>query len=427
MPPGSVDRLFVSKPVLGRVSRKWSIQLTRRIDRPDGSFGGVVVVSLSPDYLTRFYQEVNLGRHGAITLVGYDGIVRARATHGESNGAQDLSDSSLFKRALLNKEGTWRARSHIDGVDRLWAYRALDDDRLLVFTGESVDEITAETTQRRNAYLAGAAVLSAVIMAFVAVLMRRARVQADLLEQLERSNEEANTANLMKTRFLASVSHELRTPLNGILGYAELIRDGSGDAESREYACIVHQSAQHLHELVNTILDMAKIESGRMAIRPAPVALRGLLGEVTRLHSVHAHARGCSMRLELAPDCPAQVVTDRARLVQVLNNLLNNAIKFGGHGEIVVAARAEDTRVIVEVRDHGPGIPADQLARIFTRFHATTAEFVHPEQGAGLGLPLSYELVALLGGSLRIDSRPAEGTTVIIDLPVDAASISIFE
>jgi signal transduction histidine kinase len=414
---GTADRLFISKPVLGRVSRKWSIQLTRRIDGPQHEFGGVVVLSLSPDYLTRFYRDVDLGPHGAITLAGYDGVVRARATQDNAEGSQDISGSPVFKEARLRKTGTMRGVSAIDHIERVWAFRALDDYGLMVFTGAGVDDLMAEPLQRRTAYLLGGGVLSLVIVAFVVGLLNRARVQIRLVRQLEASNEQANAANRMKTRFLASVSHELRTPLNGILGYAELIRDGSTEAESREYGDIIHTSAKHLHGLVNDILDLAKIESGRMEIHRAPTSIAGLLGEVQRLHSAHAQARGLALRVEVDASCPAEFSADRLRLVQVLNNLVNNAVKFTERGEVVVRASAYSGTVTIAVADTGIGIPAEQLPSIFTRFQAVGQDQVQPEQGAGLGLPLSHELTTLMGGTIDVASTPGVGTTVTLALP----------
>jgi len=420
----SEDRLFVSKPVLGRVSGKWSIQLTRRIAETDGTFGGVVVLSLTPEYLTRFYSEVDLGRHGAITLVGYDGVVRARATPDGGQGAQDISANPLFQEAMKRKSGTLIATSRIDGVERVWSFRALDNYGLLVFTGMGMSDVMAEPSQRRTSYLFGASLITIVMAGFVAGLVRRARLQLELMRQLEASNKQAQAASLMKSKFLASVSHELRTPLNGILGYAELLAQGASDAESREFGQFIHHSAEHLHSLVNTILDLAKIESGKMRLHPVAVPLAELLGKAQALGAVQARGRGIELILDVRASAPALVTTDVTRLTQVLNNLLDNAIKFTDHGTVTLTASGDADEAVIEVADTGCGIPAAVLDSVFTRFHATTTEFVHPAQGAGLGLPLAYELTELLGGSLTLISSPGTGTTVTLRLPVGGPSIT---
>ena len=411
------DRLFISRPVLGRVSGKWSIQLTRRVTLPDGRFGGVVVLSLSPDYLTSFYKDVDLGASGVITLVGFDGIVRARATPASTAGGQDVSDSPLFRLAQEHGEGARRMTAKIDGIDRIWAFRRLDEPGLFVFTGMAASDVFAASDRRRTMYLLGGLAVTVLVVALLGGLLARMRRQAGLVRMLRESRAKAKEANQLKSRFLASVSHELRTPLNGILGYAELIRDTSADAEAREYGLVIHQSAKHLHKLVDTILDLAKIESRRMPILNAPVALRGLLVEACALSRVPAAAKGLETALTIADALPPELLTDRTRLLQILNNLLGNAVKFTAQGSIALSARPDRGGVCIEVIDTGVGIAPAQMKSLFTRFHAATTEFVHPEQGAGLGLPLSKELAELLGGSLAIDSSP-QGTRASLWLPL---------
>jgi len=415
---GREDTLFVSKPVSGRVSHKLSIQLTRRVDLPDGRFGGVVVVSLSPEYLTTFYGDVDLGAHGAITLVGYDGIVRARASHDGTNGAQDVSRSPLFQHTLQAKNGTTVATSAIDGVERVWSFRALDDYKLVVLTGMGADDLMADVDRNRRTYLVVGALLSLIIAGFAAGLVRREAQQHDLLHALEESNAKANAANKMKSSFLASVSHELRTPLNGILGYAELVRDDAMDEDTRQYGQIILQSAEHLVGLVNTILDLAKIESGRMVMRPSIIELASLLEEVRQCSAGHAQSRGLRLETRMESEVPAQLSSDRMRLVQILNNLVNNAIKFTDTGEVVLSARREGERLALVVADTGRGMTPARLASAFDRFHRDGVDTVHEGQGAGLGLPLCKELAELLGGSIAIASTAGVGTRVTVTLPI---------
>jgi two-component system sensor histidine kinase BarA len=415
---GREDTLFVSKPVSGRVSHKLSIQLTRRVNLPDGSFGGVVVVSLSPEYLTTFYGDVDLGMHGAITLVGYDGVVRARASHDGTNGAQDVSRSPLFQHALHAKNGTIVATSTIDGVQRIWSFRALDDYKLVIMTGMGISDLMSVVDKNRRIYLVMGALLSLIIAGFTGGLVRRETQQRELLIALEESNTKANAANQMKSSFLASVSHELRTPLNGILGYAELVRDDAQDEDARQYGQIIHQSAEHLVGLVNTILDLAKIESGRMVTRPSIIELALLLEEVRQCSAGHAQSRGLRLETSLMPDLPAQVTCDRMRLVQILNNLVNNAIKFTDSGEVVLSALRDGERLALVVSDTGRGMTPVRLASAFDRFHRDGLDEVREGQGAGLGLPLCKELAELLGGSITIVSTAGAGTRVTVTLSI---------
>jgi two-component system sensor histidine kinase BarA len=413
------DSLFVSKPVLGKVSGKWSIQITRRIDEPDGRFGGVVVVSMPPSYFTRFYQEVDLGAHGAISLVGMDGFVRARASADGQQQGQDLRGSALFQAMLAQKNGVLQMRSSIDQVERLYAFRTLEAYRLIVVSGTGVDDAFQEADRRRSLAIFLGSGVTGVLLILTASLYRRIRRQALLMTELHASRLKAEEASQLKSKFLASVSHELRTPLHGILGYSELIRDTSADAQAQEFGGIIHDSARHLHSLVNTILDLAKIESGHVVPVFDAIELSPLLEETYRLHAVHAHGRGLDFSLDVDASCPAQITTDRTRLLQVLGNIVNNAIKFTDRGRIVLSATVEQGRLMLRVRDNGIGIAADRLGEVFTRFHGVTAELVHCNQGAGLGLPLAKELTELLGGTLSIRSELGSGTEVCVSLPIE--------
>ena len=416
---GSVDSLFVSKPVRGRVSHKLSIQLTRRVDRPDGRFGGVVVLSLSPEYLTTFYRDVNLGPQGAITLVGFDGVVRARASRDGTEGAQSVAGSPLFQQALQQRRGTAVATSSIDHVQRVWAYRTLDDYKLIVMTGMGMDDLLADAVRNERAYLVVGALLSFIILGFTGGLVRKRMHQLALVRALEVSNEMANAANAMKSRLLASVSHELRTPLNGMLGYAELVRDFSVDDDTRQYGQIIHQSAEHLLGLVNTILDLAKIESGRMVARPAHIPVASLLEEVRLLSAGHAQSKCLELQVRLSPDTPASITSDRMRVLQILNNLVNNAIKFSSAGAVTISTHVDGAFLVIEVVDQGRGMTTRQVEAAFDRFQPEGVDSVHDGQGAGLGLPLSKDLAELLGGSIDILSQPGVGTCVVVRLPID--------
>ncbi|MEF7612909.1 ATP-binding protein [Aquincola sp. MAHUQ-54] len=417
----SEDRLFVSKPVLGRVSGKWSIQLTRRIEGPGGHFDGVVVLSLSPDYLARFYGSVDLGGQGAIALVGTDGVVRASAGPDGPADFRDVSSSPLFRDALARGSGTLRAVSPIDGVDRLWAFRRLDPYGLIVMAGTGAEDALAGVQALRGNMLLAAALVTAIVLGFLVLLVRRTREQLGLMAALDAGREAAQAASRIKTRFLASVSHELRTPLNGILGFAETLRDTGGDPEAREFGGAIHRSAAQLHRLVDTILDLVKIETGRMTVVPGAVRVEELLRSVHGAQAAEAQARGLRLWLALQPGCPAMLQTDARHLRQVLERLVDNAVKFTGEGEVSILARGDAAgALVIEVGDTGPGIPPGKLATIFEPFDSAMGSFQHALQGAGLGLPLAQALARLLGGTLTLRSQPGQGTTATLCLPAAA-------
>ena len=415
------DVLQVNGPVLGRVSNKLTLQITRRISLEDGSFGGVVVVSLDADLLTDFYRNVQLGADGVITLADADGAILSRRAASSQEQVKAGAVGAAHAEAQRMRVGTVWADGPGDGVPRLLAFRALDDYGLFTYVARSRRDILQRVQQLRWIYLGTSALFSLVLLGLGWALLRRMAMQARLVDQLRASHLQATAANAMKSRFLASVSHELRTPLNGILGYAELIRDGGTDSEVREYAQVVLESGHHLHNLVNTILDLARIEAGQMPLVLMDVVLAELLTEACDMHRVTAQERGLALTLSVDPACPGQLHTDRTRLLQVLSNLIHNALKFTDVGGVQVDARPDNGGVLIEVSDSGRGIAPSQMPLVFMRFQAASAEFSHPAQGAGLGLPLAKELTELIGGTLSIRSEAGQGTCVSISLPLQPA------
>ncbi|WP_426191445.1 sensor histidine kinase [Massilia sp. DWR3-1-1] len=402
--------LFVSKPVLGRVSRKWSIQLTRRIEAPGGGFGGVIVVSMDPYYFTRLYESAQIGAHSVVTLIGEDGIVRARRTGSASEIGQDITKSELFRNLGAKQAGTTRFNSLIDGRERVYAFRRLKGYPLLVVVGIDVADVIGALSGVQTQLFKQAVMSTVAIVLFTGILLL-------LTRRLLRSHAQAIAANAAKTQFLSNMSHELRTPLNGILGYAELLTFELEQPEQREYADIIHTSGQHLLSLVNQLLQLSKIESGNDSAELAEEQVRIVLARVVDAHRSSAALKGLKLDLAIAPQVPAMIVCDRMKLVQVLNNLLHNAIKFTDAGRIDVALAPRGPDLVFSVRDTGRGIPADVHEKIFEKFFQVDAGDARIGAGTGMGLSLVRELVRLMGGQLTLESAPGAGSTLAFSIP----------
>ncbi len=246
--------------------------------------------------------------------------------------------------------------------------------------------------------------------------------QKRALAELAKAKEAAEAASHAKSMFLGNMSHELRTPLNAVMGFGQIIADalfGPLDERYRGYGRDIVLSGQHLLELIDEILDTARLEVGAYRIAPAPVALAGLIGDAARMLRDRA-ARG-GLTLDLPAIDPGETITVDARAIrQVLINLLANAIKFtppGGHIAVSVARKAG--AVEIAVSDSGVGIAQADLERIFVPFVQVERERGRFHEGAGLGLPLSRRLVEMHGGTLRPESHPGHGSRFVIMLPID--------
>ncbi|HEX8393492.1 MAG TPA: hybrid sensor histidine kinase/response regulator [Longimicrobium sp.] len=248
-----------------------------------------------------------------------------------------------------------------------------------------------------------------------AVLHAQTRQQARALEEQATALESAMTE---RSRFFSSMSHELRTPLNAILGYGELLREGAyGDLSPAQGSTLerMARSSRHLLELVNDVLDISKMEAGKLKLLPEPTDLALLLRDIAG--TVELQAREKQLELQIFADEPVQMVTDPGRVRQIVLNLLSNAIKFTDAGSVRVLLSRAGRGVEVRVEDTGPGIAPEDQERVFQEFEQTGGSA--GRGGTGLGLPISRRLAGMLGGSLSLESTPGQGSAFTLRLPVD--------
>jgi signal transduction histidine kinase len=237
-------------------------------------------------------------------------------------------------------------------------------------------------------------------------------------DQLERLYAELETASRHKSDFLATMSHELRTPLNAIIGFSEVLHEQMfGELNERQLAYVsdVLEAGRHLLSLINDVLDLAKIEAGRMELELSSVAIPEILRSAVSMLSERASGAGLTLAIDTEPE-EITITADERRVRQIVFNLLSNAVKFTpSGGRVDLSALAEDGRVEIAVADTGPGIPPEELERIFEEFEQATAG--KKAEGTGLGLPLSRRLVELHGGRLWVDTEPGKGSTFRFTLP----------
>jgi signal transduction histidine kinase/ActR/RegA family two-component response regulator/HPt (histidine-containing phosphotransfer) domain-containing protein len=552
--------LFISKALLGRASKKWSIQLSRRINGRDGAFQGVAVVSIDPYYFTRFFGDLNLGTDGAAILFGLDGEIRARRAGLKDQFAIKLPMGDMLGAIFQGKDsGTFTKISSIDGIERIYFYRHIQPYRIGIATGLSTDEVLLPHLQVRaglffqavlatllilamglafslyqrrvlreiktrtrvaeqlaesqqsmtlaldggdlamwawripeNRYLPDArmvAMLGYTIEANAAdptlygsrlhpddagrikailcphlkgetpgfeltyrlrhkdghwlwVVARGKVVQRDLNgralrmvgtafdatarvlaeqqlvllnEQLTLQEQQAKAASLAKSAFLANMSHELRTPMNAVIGITYLLEKINLPGDANELVRKIGVAGQALLAIINDVLDLTKIEAGRIDIEQQPFRLSDVFDDVSSIMSFHAQQKQIALHV-IGPqpdnDC---LIGDALRLKQVLLNLIGNGIKFTERGhvqvDIAVLAQSEQRSMLrFAVMDTGIGIAPDRSDAVFESFAQEDGSITRRFGGTGLGLTISRHLVALMGGEIGVISVPGSGS-----------------
>jgi signal transduction histidine kinase/CheY-like chemotaxis protein len=282
------------------------------------------------------------------------------------------------------------------------------------------------------AWLGGVGVWAEILLVLLAVCgfftyalqaaFKRRNVERQMALALQAAIEketEAAVANAAKSTFLATISHEIRTPLNGVLGMAQAMSaDHLSDAQ-RGRLCVIQRSGEALTEILNDVLDLSKIEAGRLEIEIVEFELRDVLQASIAAFAPGAAAKGLDLRLEMEEGAPGAYRGDPLRLRQVLYNLISNAVKFAPRGEVRVVAARVGGVVQVAVSDTGPGIPEAQQARLFRKFEQLDATTTRRHGGTGLGLAICRELCELMGGTISVKSSATDGSIFTVTLPLE--------
>jgi signal transduction histidine kinase len=421
--------LTVGEPVGPRGAGKHVIVASRRFNRPDGNFGGVVAATINHEYMQRFFSTLTVGEHGVIGLQTMDGTLLVQRPHVEADVGKNYGSSVLFKGMLpWASSGVFPMQYETDGLWRIVGYQRVE--RLPLVVQVALDEDEALANWRRTTFVQAIVVLVMLgVLALMAVVLHRqleARLVANrklrvTVGELERARVAAEASSRVKSQFLANMSHELRTPLNAIIGFSEMIRDaimGPVATRYREYAHDIHSCGRLLLGVISDVLDLSKVEVGRLDLHDEQVDLAKVVGDCHRLIS----ERVKTGRLELAIDLPSDLpmlLGDELRLKQIVLNLLSNSVKFTPAGGRVTlsAAVAPDGSLALAVSDTGIGMKAEEIPIALEPFRQIDSVHTRRYEGTGLGLPLARTLVELHGGTLHIDSIPGRGTTVTVTFP----------
>jgi len=362
--------------------------------REDGAFQ---IIGTAPPWLDRFFPKISLKRQ--------DGI--------------DYEDSPFLDQFICDAEAFWDA-----GVEKKLKSGAwIETDEA---ENEFPFEATAVLSGKRKLLLIEAAHYSYEEKQQIIQTGRELALAYHRLEQteaeLKKAKQAAEHASHAKSEFLASLSHELRTPLNAISGYTQiLINHPSVTQFQSERLNIIRKSTEHILYLINDILDLARIEAGRLEIERAEFHLRNFLKDISEMFEVQAEQKKIEFVYHIPMHLPKIVIGDETRLRQVLINLLGNAIKFTDKGCVMLNAEYRNGRACFEVSDTGAGINADELEKIFSPFYQA-GYYPKMTEGTGLGLSISKKLTQMMGGELTVQSNMGHGSVFRVGLELPAAN-----
>ena len=422
--------LVVSEPVVGRVSKKWSIIFARRVNGPDGSFAGLVYGTITLENFVATFSGVDVGRHGSVTLRDEQLALIARYPEpsnftsivGEKNASPELRVAFRSNKIA----GTYRTPRAFDKIPRTYSYHKISNFPFYIIVGAAHEDYLA--AWRREA--AGVLVLVALFLGgtlISSLMVYRGLMRRNIaVRELEKATARAQSANAAKSEFLANMSHEIRTPLNAIIGLSEIVEDDPEGIDTKELLRTIRSSGDALLSIINDILDFSKIEAGQMRLEHSAFSLRQCAEESVKIVSSLAEEKGLSFGLTLDPALPGTVVGDMARLRQVLLNLLMNGIKFTERGGVSLtisrSAGGEGIdHVDFVVSDTGIGISPEQQGKLFQSFSQVDASTTRRYGGTGLGLAISQRLVQMMGGRITVESALGNGSTFRFSIPFGRA------
>ena len=426
--------IYISDPVRNRSNGQWTFYLSRRLSGPTGEFLGLALVGFSSTILSDFYQKINLGNGATVALYRRDAMLMARWPH-------DEAAMGRIAGAVLGTANNAAWLASVDAVakrgagpfapPRLGASRLIDKFPLVIHVSVT-DKLYLAQWRRFSAalVLAGTISVAAITAAFLVLIRSLKRRERDM-EEMRVLKSAAEAASGAKSAFLAMMSHEIRTPLTAIIGFADMLatkvpKEGGTPVspdERGEVAAVISRNGHHLLDIINDILDISKIEAGRLQFEQLPYAPLEVANSVAVMMAAQAEAKGVAFTLTVAQRLPAAVLGDATRFRQILFNLCGNAVKFTEQGSVQLALAwdAAGARLIARVTDTGIGMSEEQQALLFQPFTQADSAVARTYGGTGLGLHLVRQLAVRMGGDVRVSSAPGRGS--VFEVAISAPSV----
>ena len=444
--PDVVGRNFAYRDWYKGASRQWKpyvSEVYQRLAEPrynmiavaipirgqnEGAVAGILVLQVRLDSFLGWIKNIEVGPSGFVYVVDRKGQLVAHPRFPPQREIVDFSRVPVVPKVLRGGRGVEVQTNPIEKEERISAYEPIPGYGWGVVATQPT--ATAFAPQRytlnRILIIYGLIILLSGSLACVILqsLAQRKKAEEELRDknvELEKQSRRVQQANQLKSEFLANMSHELRTPLNAIIGFSELMHDGKlgpVSSDHKEYLGDILASGRHLLQLINDVLDLSKVEAGKMEFRPEPVNLEKLIGEVRDIVRAIAARKRIGLEVQIEPGVE-QVVTDPAKLKQVLYNYLSNALKFtADEGKVIVRARPESSDAFrVEVEDNGIGIRQEDIGKLFVEFQQLDTGTAKKSQGTGLGLALCKRIVEAQGGSVGVQSTSGKGAVFYAVLP----------
>ena len=415
-------RFVVGNPFLGPITGKWVSVMLEPVWNAKHQLRGFLGLPLDLQAFDPNVSDNTLPSGTRYGILSGDGTLVWRNVDPDQMIGKDVSDQPAPKLSMSIRNGEFESVG-TDGNRRYYSVVPIPIAGWYAYVGIESSHVYAASL--RTAAVTSAAGLLGLI-AVGALFLFLVRRIGGAEEELRQAMEAAVAANRAKSIFLSNMSHELRTPLNAILGFAQLMeRDAAVPEHQRRNLKTVNRSGRHLLSLINDILEISKIEAGRLVASEQVCDLPEMLSIVTESMALRAKGKGLALQCAIDASLPRFVRTDIAKLRQIILNLLSNAVKYTNQGGITLSASATQldaqAQIRLVVRDTGMGIAAAELERIFQPFYQTQ-DGIKVGEGTGLGLSIAREYAQLLGGSLAVESAPGQGSTFTLLLPATVAS-----
>lgn len=419
---GTKDELFVSKPVLGRTSGKWSIQLTRRLDDSHGNFAGVLVISLDPNYLGEIYGSIDVGDNGVIAVIGTDGVARVASNGDGAFLGRNLDGGAILDAVQARQAVTVQALGPLDRIERIVSVRPLPGLPLSVLVGRSTVEAMAVYDRSLIWHLVIGCAVTFALAAALLVLYRMVKAQEAIAADLAVKKAELLASRVRLRRYVADLeriaevaAHDLQEPLRRVVAYAQLLSShvaSALDDEGRGYVAHVVDGAQRMRKLVKDLeafvaVDQIPESDGEVAVANVVSIAMDRLGEQIR-------DAGASIQVD---PMPLAAVDERA-LTEIFTQLLDNAIRYHAVSRkpvIRVGVASEGDQLVFSVTDNGCGIDPYDRVRLFEIFHRL--EGIDGRSGTGIGLAIVRRMVEHMGGRVWVESQLGEGSTFSFSVP----------